>query len=465
MEPTLSTALHLVAAWGLLAFLYRRFSNNAMDPVALFCYGFIWFYLYRATLVVIGADPPYPEYLFSRGTIPAIAEKELQGLILFLAAFGTSFVLWTPAAPIFARFAPVVPGDTSFRKLTNAAMTLTVISVLIGIGLVARFGGVSEVIYAAKFEKILAGTFVLTIVPTTAAITSIALFVELTRNRSRGGFGRPALVAFASIGGLLNASLVFLWGSRSIVAVVILLMFAAKRHFAPESKTSYGLWRPLVVAIPVLVIAIVVFSAYRQQVASPGYAGETTSLVTNVSIAMNAMSWDASLLAIRDWPETYTFNDGHDFVRGVSGLIPRVLWENKPEQVLPGAWFRQIYQPWTRNGWLPESVGNWYLNFGFVGIFAGGALSGMLYATLMKAWPVASRDPFSYVGLSATILLSAAAGIDVDTLLNWAGIGLPLLLLGVYLSTPLVTRDRGYSASRGAVARLPYASPTAHDAQ
>src|SRR5436309_355682 len=57
--------LTLVPVLCLLVFIYRQLSNHPLDPVALFCYFFGFFYLFRDILLSVHLDTPTPDYLFN----------------------------------------------------------------------------------------------------------------------------------------------------------------------------------------------------------------------------------------------------------------------------------------------------------------------------------------------------------------------------------------------------------------
>src|SRR5262249_13827026 len=153
----------------------------------------------------------------------------------------------------------------------------------------------------------------------------------------------------------------------------------------------------------------------------------------------------AVLLSVRDWPSTYPYRNGKDFVIGAEGVIPRFLWPGKPASVTPGSWFRQTYEPGHINGWPLGAVGDWYLNFGFAGLLFGGALSGAVFSVLMKTWWRVPWSPFTIASILTVVVFVVPTGVDALTPLRWVQWALPLLICARYLDGPRARRSADMS--------------------
>jgi hypothetical protein len=129
------------------------------------------------------------------------------------------------------------------------------------------------------------------------------------------------------------------------------------------------------------------------------------------------------------------------------------LWAGKPTNVVPGATFRQIYEPWATNGWPLGAFGDWYLAFGFFGVAVGGLLSGVLFTGLMAAWRRAAFSPFTVASLLCVVLFAVPTGIEALTPLRWGQWVLPLLLCGRYLSRPVGARPHAAALARPGLRR------------
>ena len=152
--------------------------------------------------------------------------------------------------------------------------------------------------------------------------------------------------------------------------------------------------------------------------------------------------FDALLLAVRDWPSAHPYRGGEDFIVGAEGIVPRAMWPGKPANVRPGSWFRQVYEPTHPNGWPLGAVGDWYLNFGLLGVLVGGGLSGLLYRVLMATWWRVPWSSFNVAALMCIVAFVVPTGIDALTLLHWVQWGFPLLLCAGFINRRSQSRAR-----------------------
>jgi hypothetical protein len=190
-----------------------------------------------------------------------------------------------------------------------------------------------------------------------------------------------------------------------------------------------------VALVGLLIVAVVGLRVVRDNILE-GHASSATqgqSEIRKLSVDTNSTYFDATLLAVRDWPASQSYRGGEDFVAGFEGIVPRAVWPNKPQQVLVGQWFRQVYQPLARNGWPLGAIGDWYLNFGLFGLLVGGALSGLLFKWLMAAWWRAAWCPFTVASMICVVVFVVPTGIEADTPTRWAQWALPLLVCAWYL--------------------------------
>lgn len=442
----LTTALVAVA---LVALIFMRLSEHPSDPLAFFCYGFAYFYLFRNVVVASGIVSLHPEYLFAGWSIEPLMARTSLALILFLIFFMIGFLAHErhPLARRLVGLVPVTWREPRLDRQVRVAAVLTAASSLMTFLLLARYGGVSQMLFAAKGQKDLAGLYVLRSIPSVAALLCVALFLAL-RQKDAGRLGvRYRAVALSAA--VLNAGYVFLWGTRTVAALV-LVVFLVGRLLFPAEGAGRGQGRPgrrrryleLAVLAIVLIGAIVGLRLLRDQLfigrVSPAISGQ--SPVQQISVASNSTYFDANVLALRDWPGPHPYRNGTDFVNGFIGMIPRSLWREKPAQVLSGTWFRQVYEPTKANGWPLGSVGDWYLNFGYVGILVGGAISGMLFSLLMGAWRGSKRTPLGFAALVTVVLMTMPIGYRAETPLRWASWVLPLWVTVRYVASRPVPR-------------------------
>ena len=71
-----------ILVWGLIL---AKLSRHRLDPIALFCYCFAFFYLLRDIVITFGLDGPYPDINFLSSQTPGLVSKAS----VVLAALGT----------------------------------------------------------------------------------------------------------------------------------------------------------------------------------------------------------------------------------------------------------------------------------------------------------------------------------------------------------------------------------------
>jgi hypothetical protein len=430
-----------ILVWGLIL---TKLSRHRLDPVALFCYCFAFFYLLRDVVITLGFDGPYPDINFLSSQTPGLVSKASVVLAAFLVAFALAYLLPIPIGRAFVKLVPVAWTEPTARRQARLTVILTVAATVISIILLARYGSFGGVVRAGKVTKGLAGSYILRIFPAVGAVVAASLLLTLWRERRETGTARRSLVVLALGAAILNAAYVMMWGSRTVVAIVLIILIAGQwivgtSAATPKESRQARHGRPrvtrVVALVGLLIVAVVGLRVVRDNILE-GHASSATqgqSEIRKLSVDTNSTYFDATLLAVRDWPASQSYRGGEDFVAGFEGIVPRAVWPNKPQQVLVGQWFRQVYQPLARNGWPLGATGDWYLNFGLFGVLVGGLLSGLLFKWLMAAWWRAAWCPFTVASMICVVVFVVPTGIEADTPTRWAQWALPLLACAWYL--------------------------------
>jgi hypothetical protein len=437
-------------------FIYRKLSRHSFDPIALFCYMFFLFYLFRDIVLSFGWDTIYPDGLFQPTQVgPALLKTSLI-LSLFLIMFIVGYLICRPLGGAVARGFPIAWKVPEVGKLRRLMIVLTIIATAVTAGLLARYGTFGGILRAGKVTKSLGGLYFLRVFPAIASVVSASLCLTLLQRRREGRPSNRPLVATSLFCALLNAAYVYLWGSRAVIAAVLFIFVAGQWQLgrgmvgssSPKlerrsARTGQRRIRMLL-TIGLLIGAVFGLRLIRDTALS-GHVSKTIqgeSEVRRFSVASNSTHFDATVLAIRDWPSTYGYRDGEDFITGLDGIVPRTVWAGKPTDIADGAWFRQVYQPAVKNGWPLSAVGDWYLNFGLLGVTAGGLISGLIFAGLMYIWRKVPRSPFMLAALICMVIFVVPTGFEALTPLYWFAWALPLILCGRYLD--LRTHRVGY---------------------
>jgi O-antigen polysaccharide polymerase Wzy len=426
--------------------IYTRLSRHPLDPVALFCYCFCFYYVYRDAVITFGWDVPYPDYLFISGETPHLLVKASLAITGFLVCYAIGYLVCAPHAAGLARFVPACWTEPPVKRHIRLVVVLTIVATFISIVLAGRYGGISGMIRAGKKTGSLAGLYELRIFPSIGAMMAAALALTLWQRRLETGRRTPAILA--ALAALLNAGYVFMWGSRTAVGGVMVIFIAGQwiLRRPREEKQREGIveraTRPRVMMVAALVLimfaSVIGLRLFRDTVltghVNKSLQGQTR--VRQVSVSTNSFVFDSMLLLVRDWPSTYPYRGGQDFVIGAEGIVPRVLWPGKPVDVRVGSWFRQVYQPTATNGWGLGAAGDWFLNFGIFGLVVGGLLSGALFGVLSSAWWRAAWTPITLASITCVVLFVVPTGINALSVLRWVQWAVPLLFCTMYLDRP-----------------------------
>jgi hypothetical protein len=433
----LSAILVLALVW----LIYRHFSRWPLDLIGLVCAMFVLFYGFRAIVVAFGLDPLSPDYLFGLSG-PSAATRANLVLSLFLLAMIGGLALWSRAGFTFPRWIfPSVERHPSGSRYLTLTVGLTALAAVITLALFARFGGFSGLLRAAKFEKELGGITFLLIVPSVAAVVAVASALDVIRlRRGRLTPARRQRLVISLVCALLNGFFIYAWGARSILAMVTFCLLAGTLAFGGKAdarvrQTSLRVWVGIAVAVVVGATAVVGLRFYRDTTVTGELNPELTDAtgLRQLSLASNSTSYDAFVLAVRDWPHTFDFRGGDDFVVGAQTAVPQFLLPDRPDSHSVSTWFRQVYQPSKVNGWPVHSVGEWYLNFGVPGVVFGGVLSGVLLGMASTALRSSRWHPFAFTIGAVVAFRVLNTGVNVETVLWWVRWVIPLVLVTAYL--------------------------------
>lgn len=443
----LTAVVLLLTLMGLIRVLLMK---NLQDPFGVFLLGFGVFYAFRAVLIASGLDVPSPSYLFAGSNVESAYTRTTLGLCLFLVAFtGAAFLVTrrpaTSPGVMFHR------GALSISRLVSVTLLITALSFMVEVYLLAKLGSFAAIVRASKVEGTLAGLYLLKTPCGVGALAGTAAVLEL-RSRSKS---KVALCLLMLACAVVNSILVFSWGQRGVLVIVVgmLVLVGKHRYRDTTSAPSHGyrnghaLFRVAFAAIVVVFLAVFLRDM-RDNLSAPGqdhvFAQQT--LARRTSQGLNGTYFDASMLAYRDWPSKHDFRNGLDFYNGTAGAVPRRIWPDKPDP-LPGKWFRQIYQPETRNGWPVGAPTIWYLNFGWLGLIVGGLLSGAVIGQIARSYAAAPWSGMNVAMTFTLLVFVVPLGWASQTPTVWLKSALPLLIIMRFVTENPKRQAHGGSGS------------------
>ncbi|MGV0776991.1 hypothetical protein [Mycolicibacterium elephantis] len=350
------TALAVLASTVALIVAAVRYKHGALLAVGI---GIAIHYTYRSIVLDRELDTPHPAYLFPFGN-----QELFRYVDVLLVLWITVFLLTT--AMVRRRNAANFDITAAFNNMQPKLWPIIGVVVVSTLVLVISKGGFEETLrFVRRSDEGQGGTGIFLAAPSILLVASIVRFVKSApRSRDQA----------ISVLGMLIASIAFvILGSRTpVIGTVAAFVLAALLTATSKSKISLratALVTLLAVLVPVLVVGLrTVRDASLTEVRN---AGQEINLAT----AFNATYYDALALVVRDSGERFDDITPAIFVDQSFGIVPRALWEGKPQYVSIGKWLRRQYEPAMINGWPPGPPGDWYLALGVVGLVIGAVIS------------------------------------------------------------------------------------------
>ena len=425
------------------------FRVDWLDPLSIFTILNSSRLLLRPATILFGLDEVDNPHLF-REDPTDLARTTMLIFMLGYASYVIGYALGR--GRLASKIAESLPGYREAKVHVNRLGWITVAglaaSAVITFHFITKAGNLSDYMREARLG-LFAGFSVLQAIPELSALFSALVLHFALRNR------RGILLAFS----LLCASIfiLFLMGERGGIVSAFLFLavlhhFCVRRLSVAEFST-YGL---------VMALLLSGLGIARSSISSPGET--TTERVlsklgekerwspVDVLTGLNANATDHFMVIVQDF-DTHNFTYGESFYRGIVGVIPRSIWPEKPERITVGQWFTGRYFPGKPSGKPITALGDYYLNFGLVGVFIGMLLSGFWGRVAWNHLAGSGMHPWAVVIYLVTLFKLTSWGMIIATLPSAIIITYIPLWLGLSLTTsparPATASARVSAAPRG----------------
>jgi oligosaccharide repeat unit polymerase len=466
--------LTLTIAWTISAisfafFLYFTYKRMSISLICISIFLLIQFQL-RPLLFLLKLDAPFPASQFSQNFwLLAAKASLLSALWSILFLFFHVFFLRTRAG--LATILPPAPINPNKRIAMVGAAITTIVAVASTWVLVARYDTIAQFTFAVKVSKELAGYYGVRQIAIVAALLALYALLINAKERvtKRGTIKRtvpPAAMLFGFGLIIINLALNFLWGNRINIGVFLIITVLAW-HFYIRKFRLIEITAIAFVAAVLLAglrdLRWLMFSEAVNRTVDPNF-----TFWVELSTSLHLSEFDALMLALRDAGSRFDFRYGQDFINGMLSWIPRSIYPAK-EGYHVGQWFRQIYEPTTVNGWPVTVVGDWYINFSWIGIPLGAAASGYTTAALDKFYSRPRNEPWDIITAGGVAGFSLYGGIWTGFFQSFVLIAAPLwainLAMRYFKEKPKRTKGRhramvGHGRGRSHPLRLPEGSRT-----
>ena len=377
----------------------------------------------RPLMFFLGLDSPTPYVWFDPNPWGLMAFVLLLAS-LWLVILNTVYLGFRGAtghAPIF----PSMPVTPHPALIGFVGLVITLISLALTGFLLLQAGGIAMFVFSAKIGKDFAGLYVFREVATLAATVLLyGVLVSLKTPKAQRGFlGSPTFLVLLI---LVNFGTNYLWGNRYNIALMILASAAAYHFYVRPLRL-----RSLVLLSVLTVTGLEGLKVLRFALISEVVGRDVSNNFTfwhRISASFHFNQFDAMMLATRDVGDKFDFRHGQDALSGLLAWVPRAIYPDK-ETFHTGGWFRRVYEPQTRNGWPITVVGNWYINFGILGILFGAALSGAAVAIADQTLRTIRHDPWIAATGPVIAFQLFDGGINFNFLQSYILLVVPLALV------------------------------------
>lgn len=386
----------IVAFVAAMAATVVYFTEDLLDPITIFTLLNSTRFLIRPAVIMLGVDLPENMHLF-RADVKELARETM--LIFFLGYLAFALGYGLANGRLSRRLASYMmgyrPAIIRVARLNLLALVSVLISGAMSAYFIVELGGLGNYMTEARLG-LFAGAAYLQHLPELAVfIAALALYISMRRRR---GLFIPALAFVASL------VFLFMMGERGGI-ISAFLFLAVLYHFGVRRLT---VWNYLAYGL-VLSLLLSVLGIARKEIMTgdEGTAVSTSRMLEvigdderwsalSVLQHLNANATDHFMVIVQDFDITnYTYGD--DFYRGLIGVIPRSIWPNKPERITTGQWFTERYFPGKPSGRPITTVGIYYLNFGYVGVFLGMLISGLFCRILWHYLKGARYQPWCVI--------------------------------------------------------------------
>ncbi len=365
----------------------------------------------------------------------------LQGIIL--AVYYVTIALGFLVFYANGTFKGMFPDYRAPRSDFMAVIGITVIAVItLSVALIPFFMAGQDIfstIDLIRNQSFFSGFSFLIQIPLVGLFIISAYLLDLI-GRKRAGRNIPnGLISYVWFIYSLVLLLSFLFGGKGII--VFPLAAFVITYFLQVRKQSL-----VSLALPIVALALLIIGMQAVRVFVVMEAKQDPVEFTYGALGFDLL--DGNLLYIDSLGDKHTTNTGQDFYLGALNLVPRSVWEDKPEYIDPGGRFRmEVEQKEGLGAWPVMHFNVWYANFGWIGVCMGGLLSGLILAALAKQYGDCRDNPYSSVFLLMIVFKVTTFGIGHDFLAEYVLWVMPLFIFKWLTSQRLIpyTLSRGYS--------------------
>lgn len=365
--------LQLLMPFLFIVFLAYKYNVLNLDYALVYYLGlFFIFYIFRGSILILGYDSIFPEMIVYR--IFESSDYFLFNNLIFLwllVFLGVYLLCRNRVFP--TKFIPSISNNQSKLSLGHThffAFTISVISLVIFLDIYLKFKSIEGMMYYVRISEDFHLSKFIKLLPILALFISYLFLAKLIILKKQ--ISNTKLIIWGSLAIFyvaLNAFITIAFGDRSpivlssVAFILVLLIFSDKNP------------RKIVSSIFIVVVALgsaLLLKSLRN--VELGIESYDTGLLRDIASGLNLNIVDGLLSSISGLGDAFGLRYGYDFYLSIIGVVPRVLWDGKPEVINTGVWFASLFS--NRIMGVPISpIGEWFINFHVIGVVVGGAIS------------------------------------------------------------------------------------------
>jgi hypothetical protein len=334
------------------------------------------FFVFRASVLVLGVDEIFPEHIY----YGAVEESDYMigwaGYCVWIFIY-LALVTFFGKSNLLPAIAAASIHEENGKALKSTFYLLFFLSLVYFTFALLGAGGMAGLIYYVRINSEFGYAFLSNIPSIAMMIGCVVLAIY--------GASRLVIVYVLTLG-FIHICL----GDRSGIIFSLVVL-----GYALWITNKVGVVR-IVLLAPIIFVVAALLKWFRSvfqlemDIADSG-------LIRALSSSLNLNVYDAYFIAVSYIQDGMGLRYGYDFWLGIVGLIPRFLWDGKPELINTGVWFAQLYSD-LKMGTPVSSLGEWYMNFGFIGFVLGSLVTYLIIFVVIKILP-ADKNLKSSLGL------------------------------------------------------------------
>jgi oligosaccharide repeat unit polymerase len=341
-------------------FLYLIYKKTGFESIYFFYYStFSFFFILRSFFLLTDMDTPFP---------PNVTIGKITATDYFLGLSG--FFIWSFTFLILVlniKNKKSGNGESSSESILKLPILIgVIISILYFTLAIVNAGSLSNIIYYLRINSEFEYGFMSSIPAVTLMLVSASYAIY------GGNINKISII------GLL-VCLQVITGDRSGIIFSIVIFIVVRFSLNKLSLFKF------IAYIPFVFLTAFALKLYRS-VFQLSINADDSNLARSVSSSLNLNIYDAYYSIVNYIGSGLEYRLGYDFYLGFVGLVPRFLWEGKPEVINTGVWFAQLYSD-RKMGTPISSLGEWFLNFSYIGFSLGAIVTFFFLKMFLKLLP------------------------------------------------------------------------------